>query len=454
MPTVTQTRNFPAPRAQGRYWINGKPAAAELVDRDVTSQTTTSFRGSESSDRELETGRQLRGRLRSEYKRRFDTGHDFNTTKTTIDWAWRQTPARLVGAWTTGSGRCDELIYVGDLNPRGNPATTTIARWPGHQTLSVASKEANGRKLMADALPTTPEVSLAVMLGELMQMMPKAVGQTLHSDGIRGRSVGGEYLNYQFGLAPLGSDIGKLAYNVTQVERLVAQFRRDSDKIIRRRRNLAQEEVNVKVGDTTQWFALPRCNLTSVDSFIYETSLSTACQVYDNHVTDVWFSGAFQYHLAEAHNFLGKVGHYAQLANQLLGSKITIDTVYQLTPWSWLFDWFWDFDEFIANVTALSEDSLVLRYGYVMHQQVSTRTWNVGNIRYKPAYKATSGVNAGRTIVPTGPTGTYAVATRVTKDRLRSTPYGFGLKVDDFSPRKWAILGALGLTKGDRRLGN
>jgi len=38
------------------------------------------------------------------------------------------------------------------------------------------------------------------------------------------------------------------------------------------------------------------------------------------------------------------------------------------------------------------------------------------------------------------------------KKRVKATPYGFGLDTDAFTPRQWAILGSLGISRGSRLL--
>lgn len=156
----------------------------------------------------------------------------------------------------------------------------------------------------------------------------------------------------------------------------------------------------------------------------------------DVQSTRSWFSGAYTYHLAEADTFLGKLERYEQEMNHLLGTRFTIETLWELAPWSWLTDWFVDVGSFLGNLTALSSDRLVLRYGYVMNHQVATREHSLGGLVPKG----------------TGPTRVANSFSIERKARRRATPYGFGLNVEQFSASRWAILGALGMTKSPRRL--
>lgn len=449
MPITTQSRsiNYTPPKA--KYWLNGVPQNAETGIGYSLSQTTRSFRGSVEGDREREDGRSLRRRFRSEAgNRSFDNGNEFFTTRTSVKTAWEI--GRLTGSMYYG-GKYGEVVYQGVIDPRSNPATSTLPRWSLHPSLSITQIMADGRKLIKATTPTTPEVSLAAMLGELKEKLPQVIGHSIGKKGSPPGKLGGEYLNVEFGIKPLANDIAQLALNVSEASKLIRQFRRDSDKVVRRRAELATDVSTVTHPPVTSWLGLPRMNFADANGLFYDTSV-LGMTFSDKHTTDVWFSGAYQYHLAEADSFLGKLEQYEQLANNLLGSRITLDTVYQLTPWSWLFDWFGDFGTFVSNVTALHSDSLVLRYAYVMHQQVSERTCNMV-IKPVPSIPANMS-HTGKPIVTGGISSCFSIGTRVSKTRTRATPYGFGLDVEKFSPRQWAILGALGLTKSDRKLGS
>jgi len=155
--------------------------------------------------------------------------------------------------------------------------------------------------------------------------------------------------------------------------------------------------------------------------------------VIDNYHSEAWFSGAWQYHLQDADSFLDRLYYYEQLANHLLGTRFTASTFWELTPWSWLVDWNFDIGRFFKNVDALSSDSLVLRYGYVMHRTECTRIYAKNGLVLQPGASA--------------PISSQSYHTVSRKERLRATPYGFGIDMQALSPARIAILAALGLTK-------
>lgn len=145
------------------------------------------------------------------------------------------------------------------------------------------------------------------------------------------------------------------------------------------------------------------------------------------------------YHLDKGSNFLTKMKYHAQQANIALGTDFNVSTAWEIMPWSWLADWFSDSGDFLRNITYLASDNLVLRYGYVMHTFSETRNIVQRNITPKPLWFGIPETMTQQCVF-------------TIKTRHRATPYGFGLDVEAFSPRQWAILAALGLTKDDKSL--
>jgi hypothetical protein len=146
------------------------------------------------------------------------------------------------------------------------------------------------------------------------------------------------------------------------------------------------------------------------------------------------------YHLEPHEGLLGRLDAYEQNANRILGARPSIETLWNLAPWSWLSDWWLDIGTVISNARLLGEDGQVLRYGYLMkHSKVrSTYRLNTGVEMY---YTFTGGTKPAYT----GPITN--IVTRETKERVKATPYGFGITLASLSAKQWAILGALGLTR-------
>jgi hypothetical protein len=121
---------------------------------------------------------------------------------------------------------------------------------------------------------------------------------------------------------------------------------------------------------------------------------------------------------------------FSSEANKLLGLRLTPEVLWDLTPWTWLGDWVSNLGDVIHNVSALGQDNLVIKYGYIMQ-----------HTKYEREYRLS--LNKPR-IDGVGVYDLKLINER--KVRMKASPYGFGLTWDGFSTRQWAILGALGLS--------
>jgi len=303
-----------------------------------------------------------------------------------------------------------------------------------------------GTKAISNTLPTKSAASLAQFLGELREGLPRMVGVNLLGVGKSPlKSIGGEYLNYQFGIQPLISDLKKFAKAVKNSSRIIKQYERDSGRVVRRRTGLHGANLN-----THQ----PQLDLSDFDCIgILAPPYDTRSQFFWNtvreiggsipsqvHLTDsinrkVWFSGAYSYYLNSGDDVISRMDRYEQLANKLLGTRLTLDVLYQLAPWSWLIDWYADIGDIITSASAFTNDRLVLRYGYLMVTTVAKRQL-IANVNLGPGFNTN--------------TATEFRTTR--KERFRASPYGFALSPENFSDGQWAILAALGMTKSPRGL--
>jgi hypothetical protein len=120
-------------------------------------------------------------------------------------------------------------------------------------------------------------------------------------------------------------------------------------------------------------------------------------------------------------------------AKKLLGLSLTPDTVWNLTPWSWMVDWVSNAGDVVSNISDALFDGLVLRYGYMMeHTLTSDEYFFVGPTGFQPT---------------NGPRPSSITLHHEVKKRVKATPYGFGLTWTSFTTRQLAILAALGITR-------
>ncbi|DAD51156.1 TPA_asm: maturation protein [ssRNA phage SRR7976323_5] len=288
---------------------------------------------------------------------------------------------------------------------------------------------AYGSTGISRSIPTIPLTSTFTILGELREGLASIPGRQLYklmkespkwANRIQLLSKGGssEFLNWIFGLAPTLKDVDNLyAINTDDVKQIRSKLNGEVHKIYKRRRVVEKEHVETTDGN--------------VDYPQYTPSIYVLsggwCQ--NTVVTDskVWFSGAFD-HSAWAPTIDSRLNDLLN-AGEDLGLLPTADRFWQLIPYSWLVDWFLNFGDVLTNISFLGRSGMQMLYGYVMADTTRTRTstWS-GYVN-----------------------GHYSNFTTVSSERIRqrvrATPYGFGLKLQDLSPMQLAILASLGITR-------
>lgn len=330
---------------------------------------------------------------------------------------------------------------------------TGVTGWNSGGVPQVApawNSDAMGNYAITHTIPTLPVAGLSTFLGELHEGLPKRIGSStlFNENASRFRNLGSEHLNVQFGWIPFVSDIQKFIKAFMNAGEILKQYKRDSGKMVRRGYRLPDVTTNKNFRKflTASSLILPRPALALSDYSNAEWGglngmfTSGSGQVGASMDVLVWerfkFTGAFSYLVSEDDSFLGRMEQYAQLGNKLLGVKITPEVLWELTPWSWLADWELNIGSNITALTALGQDNLALRYGYLQRHTSTLQTITSDPITSYSGWRGTvtSQVHYER------------------KERVKATPFGFGLNTAGFTDRQWAILGALGLTKAPKSL--
>lgn len=435
----TQSRQESIPLTYRRGYSNNT-VSSDTVPMLSRHQETYSYRSSVevSEEDQIEELRYLRSHPLSQkgYKPSYDKGHDFWTrdirlvTKPSLR---RAAPFPKTGEWVEGPF----IARPTTSSAAGADVSTMRALTPRMTDSQIASM---GAKFISSTAPTQPQSSLATFLGEFVgDGLPSLFGSVLRAKGLSARSFSEEYLNVQFGWIPFLNDVKKLLNAVVHSYDIVEQFRRDSGKFIRRRRWLPPERTYAEstIVDSSSGNAIFRTTMFSALNFA-----PRQCKIQDVITTQWGFSAAYSFFLDPGDTVMGRMKQYEQLANQLLGTRLTAEVLWELTPWSWLIDWMSDMGDIISSASLLSEDGLVLRYGYLMRTTRAQR----------------SVVFDTRGVPGSGATGTSIKSntlwTSVLKERVGASPYGFGslYSPSTFSARQWSILAALGMTSGPRTL--
>jgi hypothetical protein len=284
----------------------------------------------------------------------------------------------------------------------------------------------HGTTGIARTLPTAPEISISTSLAELKDGLPSIIGSQLRK-GPSPSSVGGEYLNYEFGIAPMIRDVQDVLSLSKQYEELIRQFKRDNGRLVRREITLVDTSTS-SVSTVNNQYGYMGGGSGSAQAFAYASKATY--NTVDK--TRVWFSGAYK--LAYPLALDGALKDITEF-NRVYGVIPTAETAWNLIPYSWLADWFTNVGDVIKNVSTLG-NNLQLAYGYVMAEE-SRRYRVYGD--YLPTYLYT------RPKVKPVYLDTSFYYSR--KRRLKATPFGFSVAFADLSGKQKAILTALGLSR-------
>jgi hypothetical protein len=338
-------------------------------------------------------------------------------------------------------------IYSGPVF--GKAPTPSEMSSIGYQNQSRAFGAKNEAQLLIDGTdaisysdPINPASDLGTSLAEAFREgVPSLPGIQLWRDKTNFlRGVGSEYLNYQFGWAPLHDEVSSVV------------------KAARKHRDLLQQYHRGEGSDTHRIFEFPlqrtQSVLPAVESIPSDDSvpgswqsnfhtLKPNRQVSLVRETKKWFEGCFTYGLPSQSDSWGKALGFGSDADQLFGLSLSPEILWELTPWSWAVDWFSNAGEVINNVTRFGLAGLVLRYGYIMEESIEKVTAS-GEGWFAPSVE----LNAKGTEFLPVYSGTWSRGTEcVTKRRYPASPFGFSIGWEGLSPTQLAITAALGITR-------
>lgn len=297
-----------------------------------------------------------------------------------------------------------------------------------------------GATAVARCRPTNSAANVGVAIGELIREgVPKLAVETWKRRATRPKGIpkgaSEEYLAYQFGLAPLGQEIGTFAAQVLQADRLLAQYERDAGKVVRRRYEFPPIESEEVIDQDAGYPAYIGSPETGSLNPALSTSELNSVRILRTVSKRRWFSGAFTYFLPSWYDARNEMSRKALLAKEILGLDLDAEVLWNLTPWSWAIDWFTNAGDVISNANSVLEDGLIMRYGYMMEHTIVRDTYTRTHPR---AFRYGLGMSSNVTFVTE------------TKLRRRANPFGFGLTWEGLDSFQLSILAALGISRNKR----
>jgi len=374
-----------------------------------------------------------------------DVGGEFLTTK---KWAYGQSPLTHISNRLTLSGNYgQERHFIGYLWPDGRLGAPGGIGWPSGVNTPVSELNQLGATAIARCKPGKSAASAATALLETMReglpSIPFSAWESLVNSARKGgaarltrdelraaaRKSGGEHLNTQFGWLPLVDDVGKVVNAMMRFQEIWDQYYRDVGRVVRRRYVFPTETSTqtTVIGNSDLIAAAPLNTWMGADTRRLVRVRET--------LRSVWFSGAFTYFIpGELTASLERSG-LATKIDQILGLRITPDTLWALTPWSWAADWFSNAGDVISNLSSYTDGGLCMRYGYLMEHTIVTDTYTRETQR--PFKAPNLGIPADCSL---------SLVTE-SKRRIRANPFGFGVSWSGLSPFQISIAAALGLSR-------
>jgi hypothetical protein len=304
--------------------------------------------------------------------------------------------------------------------------------------------EVKGAIAVAACNPGNQLAAAASSIGELLQDVPHLPGIALWENRLKaiGTVAAGadEFLNVVFGVAPTIDDVMTFYKGVHKVDKRIDQFIRDSGRSVRRHFHFPKE-----VTTTTEVLANDYSPVGNNSTDVANWPLAARClPSYETVRTrvverEIWFSGAFTYHAPDWFE-TGSKADRVKLTAKLLGAQPDLNTLWQLTPWSWAIDWFTNANSYVKNLQSLISYGTVLRYGYVMETCTVTDTYSAGNAIPPMSQYASA-------FTPPYPAVQPIILRTTTKKRVQANPFGFGISWDGLSTVQRAIVAALGITR-------
>jgi len=338
-------------------------------------------------------------------------------------------PTEYVDLVGIGSPR---RFYSGKFVPFGWHLSTVTGgygpfEWDTHFPTFKAAHSAAEARAWEIYRPGKPRASAGQFVGELAEI-PTIPLRSLFSKAFRLKNLGSEYLNIEFGWRPFLSDLRKMVELVQDLQKRLDQLRRDNGVNVRRKgivnMDLSSDFIPGAPHENTMF-----PNLTSE---FYLHGFTASPVVYRTVSVRSSFSARFRYWIPK----IEAPDWEARATRLLFDSTLTPSLVWELTPWSWLFDWILNIGPVLSNLSENAAENLVADYAYLTSRLQYTETLGMKQILTSQLPQPTD----------------YELSCSSSRVRYglwrtSADPYGFGVKFSSLSDRKALILAALGISR-------
>nr|UJQ85326.1 MAG: hypothetical protein 1 [Leviviridae sp.] len=319
---------------------------------------------------------------------------------------------REANYWDPSPLYANDNLIVGGIRVEG--PTVAIPTLSLMTPYSDATLNSMGTTAIALTEPTRPAFDLSVFVGELLREgIPNAPGHSIRERVNLARSSGSEYLNVEFGWLPLIRGVQDFAKTVDESDKILRKYQEQSNTII-------QRDFEWPIQEQTRFDSFSLASMNPASALMQSVG-----PMRQRAWRRTWFEVEYQYYLPTGSSRNDKIRRFGSYARKLLGVDLSPEVLWNLAPWSWAADWVSNTGDVLHNVSAIGQDGLVIRHGYMM-------------------------CHAGREKEFTASYNGSA-QTRLTvlerKVRRPASPFGFGVDWDGFTPKQLAILASIGMSR-------
>lgn len=326
-----------------------------------------------------------------------------------------------------------------DWNPTGSPPPPTEEE--------MASSMA---PVLRGTIPAKPGVNLARFVGEQKDFpqllarsnyVPKNIGDT-----------GGSYLNIIFGIQPSVSDLQKTTEVALKSTEVLGEFLKSESRLLRRQTTVTDDSVdelatrihsNANYGNFASGITGPFGVRYAVGNInparLSVLTIDFAVDFQLRYRRERSAFGTYKYFVPQPEGLHQRIASYSQKAKRLLGGGFNASTAYDLTPYSWLANWFIDFGGLLRYQQVVADNNMVaLRQGTSFYQETSV----TATVRLLDARTTSPSADVNQVSL----SGSSARMSRKRHNRSKGNPYSLSPSWD-FSPQQAAIVAALGISK-------
>jgi len=196
---------------------------------------------------------------------------------------------------------------------------------------------------------------------------------------IKSKELADHYLNANFGWAPFLGDLGKFHKVYQNGQKLLAKLAKENSQPVRKKTIIKAESTKelIASGNYGGYNSISypiHCFPVSFPSHFFVAPPSW--ELWEEQSTHVSGVGRFSYYRAEfdmgspdASTAWNTIQRYLTL----YGLRINPITLYRAMPWTWLFDWFTGFGQYVEYLNDSVIDQIMSDYCFVMQTQITTR---------------------------------------------------------------------------------